>query len=297
MDQSLSLFTPQLAALAALAAHDGHMTRAAAALGVPQSSMSRRIHALENDLKTPLLIHSGRTVRLTPAGAHLAQRIRQPLQDLALAIDETTGDSDAENGTVRFGFPLTMGTGTIPDLLSAFRRGHPGVTVNLKQAHGSELVRDLDTGALDLAVVIPPPQRLHQEVIGAQEVFAALPGHHRLAGEARIRLDQLRGESFIANPPSYHLRTITEKWCADAGFTASITMEATEFATIRELVARGLGVALLPHDDRAPSAMVEVALAGSHRRAISLARATATLAPPARRLHEFILTRRPDPVF
>lgn len=289
MDHWLSLLAPQLHALAALAAHDGHMTRAAAALGIPQSSMSRRIHALEADLKTPLLVHAGRSVRLTAAGEELARRIREPLRELGLAVDAVVGEGDGEHGTVRFGFPLTMGSGRLPDLLSAFRHAHPGITVTLKQGHGSELVRDLETGVLDLAVTIPPPERLPHTVIGSQEILAALPRTHPLAAAPRIRLAQLRSETFIANPPDYHLRGSTERWCAAAGFTPAIAVEVTEFATIRELIARGLGVALLPHDDRAPSDVAEVPLAGEHRRAVALARATATLAPATRHLHDFLL--------
>lgn len=296
MDQWPSLFAPQLQALAELAAHDGHMTRAAEALGVPQSSMSRRIHALENDLKTPLLVHSGRSVRLTPAGLALAARIREPLHELSLAIDAVVDEGDGEHGTVRFGFPLTMGSGELPDLLSAFRRARPGITVTLKQGHGSALVRDLETGALDLAVTIPPPEHLQHTLIGSQEILATLPRNHPLAEAPRIRLAQLRSETFIANPSDYHLRGSTEQWCAAAGFAPEIGLEVTEFATIRELVARGLGIALLPHDDRAPSETVEVPLVGEHRRAIALTRATATLAPAARHLHDFLLDaagRRP----
>ncbi len=289
MDQWLSLFTPQLQALVALAGHDGHMTRAADALGIPQSSMSRRIHALEGDLKTPLLVHAGRTVRLTPAAEELARRVREPLREVGIAIDAVIGEGDGEHGTVRFGFPLTLGSGDFPDLLSAFRRAHPGITVVLKQAHGSALVHDLETGALDLAVTIPPPDRLQHNVIGTQDVLAALPRSHPLAGARRIDLHQLRDETFIANPPDFHLRRSTEQWCAAAGFAPDITLEVSEFSTIRELIARGLGVALLPHDDRAPSETVEVPLRGEHRRAIALARATTTLAPATRHLHDFLL--------
>lgn len=288
MEHWLGLLAPQLQALAELAAHDGHMTRAAEALGVPQSSMSRRIHALETDLRIPLLIRTGRTVRLTPAAIDLARRIGEPLRELGLAIDAVVGENDGEHGTVRFGFPLTMSTGRIPDLLSAFRHAHPGITVTLTQAHGAELAARLERGALDLAIVIPPPEHLHHTVIGSQEILAALPSDHALATRESVSLAELAGETFIANPPDYHLRRMTEQWCAEAGFTADTAFEVNEFGTIAELVARGLGVALLPRDDRAPSGMATVPLAGRHHRAVALARATATLAPAARALHDFI---------
>ncbi|TDZ45373.1 LysR family transcriptional regulator [Mycobacteroides franklinii] len=290
MDRWTSQLAPQLRALVELAAHDGHMTQAALALDIPQSSMSRRIHALQEALGVPLLIHDGRTVRLTPEAHRLAARAREPLAELDHTLAELTGDADPEHGTVRFGFPLTMGSGHIPDLLAAFRYRHSGIRVLLKQAHGTELGAQLLSGHLDLAVVIPAPERLHHNVIGTQHIHIALPADHRLAGAAQLRLDELSGETFIANPPSYNLRQLTEKWCREAGYIPNIAIEVTEFSTIRELISRGLGIALLPHDDRTPPGIREIPLAGGgYHRSIALAWGTATRAAPTRCLNDFLL--------
>ncbi|MBB1058655.1 LysR family transcriptional regulator [Dietzia sp. B19] len=290
MDQWTNRLAPQLRALVELAAYDGHMTRAAAALGVPQSSMSRRIHALEEELHVPLLIHDGRIVRLTAAAERLAQQAREPLRQLDLAIDDVTGEADPDHGTVRFGFPLTMGSGRVPDLLAKFRHHHPGIKVLLKQAHGSALSTDLLAGNLDLAVVIPAPERLRHVRIGTQQIQVAVPDNHHLAALKRVRLADLEHETFIANPPSYNLRLLTETWCREAGYTPDIAFEVTEFATIRELVSRGLGIALLPHDERTPPGLTELPLAGPrYRRDVTLAWGATTEAPPTRRLSRFLL--------
>ncbi|WP_078327000.1 LysR family transcriptional regulator [Mycobacteroides salmoniphilum] len=290
MDQWTSHLAPQLRALVELSAHDGHMTQAALALDIPQSSMSRRIHALQTALGVPLLIHDGRVVRLTPEARRLAARARDPLAELDRTLAELTGDADPEHGTVRFGFPLTMGSGHIPDLLAAFRHRHPGIRVLLKQAHGTQLGAELMTGHLDLAVVIPAPERLHHTPIGIQQIQVAVPAGHRLAAAAELRLDELAGETFIANPPSYNLRQLTETWCREAGYTPNIAIEVTEFGTIRELISRGLGIALLPHDDRTPPGICEIPLAGRGRhRSIALAWGTTTRAAPTRRLNDFLL--------
>ena len=289
MDRWTAQLAPHLRALVELAAHDGHMTQAAAALDIPQSSMSRRIHALQTTLRVPLLIPDGRTVRLTPEAQRLAARARQPLDELDHLLGELTGSADPDHGTVRFGFPLTMGAGRIPDLLADFRQRYPGIRVLLKQAHGTEVGADLLSGQLDLAVVIPAPDRLQHVPIGTQRIHVAMPADHRLATAKRIRLHELAGESFIANPPSYHLRQMTEIWCSEAGFTPNIAIEVTEFGTIRELVSRGLGSALLPHDDRTPPGLVEVPLAGDHyQRSIALAWGATTQAAPTRRLHDYL---------
>lgn len=290
MDRWTNRLAPQLRVLVELAAHDGHMTQAAAALGIPQSSMSRRIHALEEVLSIPLLIHDGRIVRLTAAAHRLAQQLREPLRQLDLAIDEVTGDADPDHGTVRFGFPLTMGSGRVPDLLAEFRHRYPGIKVRLRQAHGSALSANLLAGDLDLALVIPAPERLRHVRIGSQHIQAVVPEGHRLAKARHLRLVDLVDETFIANPPSYNLRQLTEAWCRDAGFVPDIAFEVTEFATIRELVGRGLGIALLPHDDRSPPGLSELPLAGDQfSRDIALAWGATSEAPSTGRLSSFLL--------
>ena len=290
MNQWTNRLAPQLRALVELAVHDGHMTQAAAALGVPQSSMSRRIHALQDELHVPLLIHDGRVVRLTTAAQRLARQVREPLRELDQAIDDVTGEADPDQGTVRFGFPLTMGSGRVPDLLAAFRHQYPGIKVLLKQAHGSALSADLLAGDLDLAVVIPAPERLRHVRVGTQQIRAVVPDDHPLAALKHVRLADLKNETVIANPPSYNLRQLTEAWCQEAGFTPDIAFEVTEFATIRELVNRGLGIALLPHDERLPPGLTELPLLGSrYHRDITLAWGATTEAPSTRRLSSFLL--------
>ncbi|MBJ7291816.1 LysR substrate-binding domain-containing protein [Williamsia sp.] len=290
MEQWSVQLAPQLRALVALASAGGHMTRAAADLNIPQSSMSRKISALQSALGVPLLIHDGRAVRLTPDAHQLAVRLRGPLDELDLALAEASGSTDPERGTVRFGFPLTMGSGRIPDLLAEFRHRHPNIKVLLKQANGSELGADLLSGDLDLAIVIPTPERLNHVEIGKQAICVVLPAGHHLATATELRLDQLDGDTFIANPPSYNLRQITEYWCRSAGYDPDIAIEVTEFATIRELIGRDLGIALLPHDDRNPSDIVEIPLAGhQYRRTIALAWGTSTQSAPTRQLHEYLV--------
>ncbi|GAC66622.1 LysR family transcriptional regulator [Gordonia soli] len=292
MDEWLTELAPQLRALVELAATDGHITGSAAALGVPQSSMSRRIHALEAALAVPLVVRDGRTVRLTPRAIDLAEQIRGPLREVEAALAQAAVGVDPEHGTVRFGFPLTLGVGVLPALLAEFRHRHPGIRLELRQAHGAALVDDLRRGTLDLAVTIPPPTDLPYEFLTTQEVCVAMPDDHRLAGQGTVRLEELVDEEFIANPPSYHLRQITERWCRDAGFVPSVGIEVTEFATIRDFVRRGLGVALLPPVGRRFRGIVEKSLSGGdHTRAIALTSATTTLGPATELLSEFIRDR------
>ncbi|MFT4212382.1 MAG: LysR family transcriptional regulator [Microbacterium sp.] len=292
MDEWMPQLAPQLRALVELARQDGHMTDAAAALGIPQSSMSRRVHALEERLGVPLVIRDGRQVRLSPAAVDLAERARGPLRELESTLAHVTDAAHPDRGTVRLGFPLTMGAGTVPDLLADFNRRYPGIRLILKQAHGAALFDDLREGTLDLAITIPAPDDLPHTVIAAQEIRAIIAADHPLAARTSIPLAALRDETFIANPPTYNLRHLTEGWCRQAGFEADIRIEITESGTIRELIRRSLGVALLPPAERPIEGVAEVSLTGpGYSRQIALAAATTAHTRVTARLHEFILTR------
>ncbi|MFT4124810.1 MAG: LysR family transcriptional regulator [Gordonia sp. (in: high G+C Gram-positive bacteria)] len=292
MDEWMALLAPHLRALDELAAHGGHMTRAAAALRIPQSSMSRRIHALEKTLGVPLLVREGRAVMLTPAAVAIARQTRGALRELDDAVRRAVTEADPEHGTVRFGFPLTMGSGVIPDILAAFHRHHPGISLRLKQAHGQSLIADLAAGVLDLAVVIPPPPQaladgVDRVLVGTQDIVVVLPDDHPLAAHAIVPIAALREETFIANPASYHLRRLTEEVCARAGFDPAVAIEITEFASIVELVGRGLGVALLPAG-MAFGATVERAMDRPVCRDIALVAGPTARTGASRALDEFL---------
>ncbi|MBM7368944.1 DNA-binding transcriptional LysR family regulator [Gordonia hydrophobica] len=288
--------SPQLTVLTELAARGGSMTAAAEALSVSQSSVSRRLHALESDLGVPLLIRDGRNVRLTAQAEALVVDCAGPLAALERAVARATAAADPESGTVRFGFPLTMGSGDVPELLAAFHHRHPRIHLELKQAHGAELVADLEAGFLDLAITIPPAEHLRHRVIGRQEIVVVVPERHRLARRASVDLGELVDEVFIANPRSYNLRQLTETWCREAGFDPDIALEITEFTTIRELVERGLGVALLPRGTTAVVGVAEVPVASAAlRRTASLVWPTDVTTPAVDLFAEFLLTNLNSP--
>ena len=292
MDELLSGQAPQLAALLELVEQGGHMTDAAAILGIPQSTMSRRIHGLEDHLGVPLIVPDGRTISLTAAARELADSIRGPLREIEIAITDIAEAADPDHGAIRFGFPLTMGAGQIPDLLAAFSSRYPGIRLDLKQAHGAELARDLQKGGLDLAIIIPPPVELQHEVLASQEIVAALPADHRFAGRRSITVAQLASEEFIANPATYNLRSLTDLWCADAGFVPRVKTEVTEFSTIREFVGRGMGVALIPRNVRFMEGIAEVELrGGDYVREVSLCSAVRRPSRVVARLRDFIRER------
>ncbi|MFE3545330.1 LysR family transcriptional regulator [Nocardia sp. NPDC059177] len=282
---------PLLAAFDA-AAEDGHFTRAAERLGVPQSSLSRRIRTLEQTLGVALFQQLGRGVALTPQGRDLHERTRGVVRALDDAVRRVRADADPDSGLVRFGFPLTLGPVSIPSLLAQFHTRAPRIRLRLVQAHGEELAEQVRDGRLDLAVMIPPPVDLGSVDLGRQRIDLHVARTHPLAGRARVALAELADAAFIANPPSYHLRALLDTWCAAAGFTPRVLFEITEFETVRALVALGLGVALLPAAELPHPDLAIVRIDGDRDREIGLVSGDHRPTLAVARLREFLIDRR-----
>ncbi|MGI9210701.1 MAG: LysR substrate-binding domain-containing protein [Rhodococcus sp. (in: high G+C Gram-positive bacteria)] len=294
MDRFLSDETasvvPLLAAFDA-AAREGHITHAADRLGVPQSSVSRRIKALEHTMGVSLFQQIGRGVALTTAGRELHARTRETIRELDDAINTVRSHADPDSGIVRFGFPLTLGPVSVPSLLAEFHRDAPRIRLHLVQAHGEALAAMVRDGRLDLAVMIPPPEDLVVTVLGSQPLLLHVADTHPLAERDRVDLGELADEHFIAGPPTYHVRTELDNYCRAAGFDPYIAFEISEFDTIRALVAEGLGIALLPRAEIPQPGVATVQVSGIADRPIGLATGTRHPSPAALRLHTHVTTR------
>lgn len=136
------LLAPRLAYFAAVARHE-HVTRAAHELGVPQSTLSRAMVRLEQDLGVTLFARKGRTVALTTAGRTFLASAEQALDGIARAAESVQQDADPAFGKVAFGFLHTLGSETVPGLIRAFRADHPRVRFSLVQNYGEAMLEKL----------------------------------------------------------------------------------------------------------------------------------------------------------
>lgn len=280
---------PLLAAFDAAAA-EGHVTRASEQLGVPQSSLSRRLKALERTLGVQLFQPAGRRIALTSQGRELFERTHGLVRALDDAVAAVRSNADPESGLVRFGFPLTLGPVSIPSLLADFHSTAPRIRLHLTQDHGNALADMVRDGRLDLAVMIPCPDDLPATELGHQRILLHVARGHRLASRKRVDLAELADEPFIASPPSYHLRRILDSSCARIGFAPRVSFEITEFETIRALVAHGLGVAALPAAEAPHPGLVAIPLRGVPDRSIGLVTGHYRPTPAVTRLRDHIGT-------
>ncbi|WP_086886065.1 LysR family transcriptional regulator, partial [Streptomyces rhizosphaericus] len=210
--------TPRLAQFAAVARHE-HVTRAAQELGVPQSTLSRAMVRLEEDLGVSLFARRGRTVALTPAGRTFLRSVERALAEVDRAAESVRADADPAAGRVSFGFLHTLGTETVPGLIRSFRVDHPRVRFQLVQNYGEAMIERMRAGGLDLCLTSPVPDApdLVARRLDEQRLRLVVPDDHRLAGRRRVRLAEAASELFVTLEPGYGLRRITDALCAEAG--------------------------------------------------------------------------------
>ncbi|GAB6897155.1 LysR family transcriptional regulator [Kineosporia succinea] len=237
----------------------GGISAAADELGVPQSTVSRGLARLEAELGCTLLERDGRGVRLTAAGAEFAGAARRALDLIGEAVAQVRDDEARRDNRVSIVFQNSLGRAVIPALVKALVERRPGTQVDLRQGGRAYCLAEFDAGA-DLVLVAPPAQP-DQGVLTVplytEHLVLAVPGTHRFAGRDAIALPELENEPTLVLAPAYGLRVITDSLLREAGVRVTRAFEGEDLATIRGLVAAGLGVSIVPPIGPAPD-VVEV---------------------------------------
>ncbi len=224
-------------------------TGAAERLGVSQPPLSQQIRDLEAELGTPLLWRTSRSVALTPAGTAFLARARHILAEVEEACTEARAVGAGRSGTLDVGLTGSILAGPLGRLIRLFGERYPAVLVRLHEMPPGEQPAALHAHRTDLCFLRRPPEDPSLRVVRAwpEAVGVALPAGHPLAERAAIALGDLSDEPFV----SLRLRdsrfaTYLQEACLSAGFVPRIVQQVVESASLVNLVAAGLGVALVP---------------------------------------------------
>jgi LysR family transcriptional activator of glutamate synthase operon len=215
---------------------------------VTQSGVSRALARLEAQMGTPLLRRSGRTLRMTHAGAVFKPHLDALLHHLDDGVAAVNQLIDPDTGTVVLAFQQSLGTWLVPDLARSFRAAHPGVGFQLTQVRDELNTAALDGGNADLELGSrrPSDEQTHTRLITLEPLRLALPDEHPLAAQRKVRLAEVAGEPFIGLRPAEALRRLTDELCERAGFRPAVIFEGDDLSNVRGFVAAGLGVAVVP---------------------------------------------------
>ncbi|MFH7599051.1 LysR family transcriptional regulator [Streptomyces racemochromogenes] len=230
----------------------GSFSAAARELGCTQPAVSQQMKALEQSAGTPLLVRTGREMRLTQAGEALVRHAAGILAGLTAAEEEVAAIAGLRAGRVRLvSFPSGSST-LVPTALAAMRAEHPGTRISLVEAEPPRSVEMLREGECDLALAfryagaaaVAEWEDLVVTPLLTDRLVGLVPEGHRLAGAGRVGMADLADEPWIAGCPRCRRHLV--EVCEGAGFTPRIDFATDDYPAVVGLVGAGLGVAVLP---------------------------------------------------
>ncbi len=233
----------QLRALRAIADH-GSFAAAAKALNLAQSAISMQVTSFEENLEVQLFDRSHRPPRLTAAGRSVLDYSRVILDEYDAMVDAVS-QRQSRGGMFRIGVIPTVLTTLLPAALMRLRETAPRTGVTVASEVSGELMRLVDRGEVDAALIHEPdqlPEGFVWNEIARQEVMAIAPA----ASSEETLAELLRAHSYIRFYRRARVAPLIEARLAELGLAPLPIAELQSIEAIRQLVRLGLGVSILP---------------------------------------------------
>ncbi|MER9291546.1 LysR family transcriptional regulator [Mesorhizobium sp. M0510] len=238
---------------AVAAAHYGSFRRAAEALGVKQSSLSRRIRQMEDRLGVAVFERSSSGVRLTTAGTEILRTSRHLVDGLEHMVASAKAAGRGEAGRLAIGFYTSLSAGNLRASLIEHARRFPQVEIRTVEGARATLFVGLEHGTLDVAIVTGEPALREGGgmALWGERILVALPECHPLAANETVYWTDLRGETFLLSQrdPGPELRDILLAKLASPDAQPKIVNQDVTRESIMSLVGAGFGVSLICEAD------------------------------------------------
>ena len=230
---------------------EAHFTRAAERLRIAQPAVSQQIRRLESELGERLLHRDRRTVALTSAGEALLPYARAALAQAEHGRQAVAALRGLVTGQLRVGLVMPLPDRRVIRAIGAFGRKYPGIELTLVEDETDALLDrlaagDLHTAFLGLGPGQDTPQSVQAIVVAREPAVLATHPRHPLASRRSVPLRAMRDEPVVTATRASRLRTVLEAVCREAGFAPRIVAETSDLNVMVQLVAEGVGVALMP---------------------------------------------------
>jgi LysR family hydrogen peroxide-inducible transcriptional activator len=237
-----------LAYLVAVADHR-HFGRAAEACFVSQPTLSTQIKKLEQELGVPLVERNPRHILLTAAGEQVVARARHILAEADDIRGIAQRAQNPEAGSIRIGLFPTLAPYLLPHVVPGIHARFPDLELLLVEEKTEVVLHQLRTGELDAGILALPVHHdgLHLQALFTEEFVLAVPADHPLTRtDGPVDLSVLATEDLLLLEEGHCLRDQALEVCRLSGARERRGFRATSLETLRQMVAAGVGVTLLP---------------------------------------------------
>jgi LysR family transcriptional regulator, hydrogen peroxide-inducible genes activator len=225
-----------------------HFGRAAERCFVSQPTLSTQLKKLEEYLGVQLIERQPKRVALTAAGQEIVARARRILEASDEVVTLARAHRDPLAGVLRIAMLPTIGPYLLPRVAREIRKALPRLDLRLYEYPTATMLAKLRAGEIDLGILALPVDLdgLEARELYDESFMVALPANHPLAKRPAIRVQDLQDETLLLLEDGHCLRDQALAVCAQAGMQEKQDFRATSLETLRQMVATGAGVTLLP---------------------------------------------------
>lgn len=223
-------------------------TKASKTLHLSQSTLSKVVKSLEEELNVELIDRSAKKIELTEAGEILlaeGEKIMESLDDLSTHLYDLM---NLKKGKIKIGIPPIIGFLFFPKIIKEFNNLYPDIKIKLFEDDSKEVKQNVKDRVLDLGVVMLPVDENEFEVVPFVHDELSLFVHtsHPLAQREKVEMKELQNETFILFKKEFAIHGIIIQECLRAGFRPEIAYESSEWDFISEMIGENLGISIFP---------------------------------------------------
>lgn len=230
-------------------AESGSFREAADRANVAQSALSRHMRTLEDELGVTLLERHARGIRLTAQGEKLKQRADNILREVEETRLEMMTSRGGIQGTVTLGASATTGRLLYARLAETASNKYPQIELNMTEGASYYLLEGLDTGRIDLAVMVDPEPRsyLSNEALVAEKVYLVGAARHANMPKRPCTVHDLVDRPLVLFSRPSGSRMMLETAAAAQNVSLNVRFDATSPDVIKDFIRRGLGYGVMPY--------------------------------------------------
>jgi LysR family hydrogen peroxide-inducible transcriptional activator len=225
-----------------------HFGRAAERCFVSQPTLSAQLKKLEDYLGVQLIERHPRRITLTEAGAQVVSHARRMLEASDEIVALTQMQRDPLVGRLRLAWLPTIGPYLLPLVAPRIRRKLPRLDLLLYEYQTGPMLERLQSGDIDVGILaLPvPAEGMQQRELYEEPFVVAAPEHNELARRKSVKISDLDGQTLLLLEDGHCLRDQALAVCARSDAREKQDFRATSLETLRQMVASGAGITLLP---------------------------------------------------
>jgi LysR family hydrogen peroxide-inducible transcriptional activator len=231
-------------------ANEKSFGRAAQRSFVSQPALSVAIQKLEEELGARLFERGKSEITVTPVGARIVEQAQKVLEEVAQIKEIALAGRNQLAGALKLGVIYTIAPYLLPDLIPALHTRAPQMPLDIEENLTGELEIALKSGRIDAAILALPfePAGITAEFLYEEPFQVVVPLRHKWANRRSIRPDELAAEHPILLNIGHCFRDQVLDSCPELNGSEAQVARTSSLETVRNMVASGLGVSVLPRD-------------------------------------------------